>query len=479
MNEYVLLMMVFGVIVSFPNWRLGMLVCILTGFLADPARKLMTDQPVYMAVIVGVIFATVILSFIFRNGLIDLGKIHFWRNALSKPFHIFLLWLLYEAIVSLLNYQNPMIAAIGMLSYLGPFPAFIIGYYYGLRAQDMQRFMKIYISVAVLMVSGIYLSYYGVDWAVLKEISRGVPMYSPYTISGYLNAYPGFYRSTEGAAWHINTTVCFIIILAVSRKLSWPKLVVAAVIILLVGAGMMTGRRKLLVEILNFVCLYTAILFYFRHGAGRLAGISLLIVALVAGGITFGGYGNLSDIDEQYRPYIYRGMTVFGEIDERFHLSGVRMVEWALDRYGLLGGGLGVASQGTQHFGGGASVFGGSGEGGLGKIVAELGVPGLLIIIWMMGSIFSYSWKMMKIVSKYKSPLTPLFYGLFSFLCVNILSFIIATQIYGDMFVLLILGWVVGFFAALAQVIITTGKVHAETVKKGAIHVNKSVLHMI
>ena len=95
-----------------------------------------------------------------------------------------------------------------------------------------------------------------------------------------------------------------------------------------------------------------------------------------------------------------------------------------------------------------------------------------------MGSVFSYSWKMMKIVSKYKSPFTPLFYGLFSFLCVNILSFIIATQIFGDMFVLLMLGWVLGFFAALAQVIITTGNVHAETMKEGAIHINKSMLPM-
>ena len=304
-------------------------------------------------------------------------------------------------------------------------------------------------------------------------------MYSPYTISGYLTAYPGFYRSTEGAAWHINTAACFIIILAVSRKLSWPKLAVAAMIILLIGAGMMTGRRKLLVEIINFVCLYTAILFYFRHGASRLAGISLLIVALVVGIITFGGYESLSDIDEQYRPYVYRGMTVFGEIDERFHLSGVRMVGWALDSYGMLGGGLGVASQGTQHFGGGGQVFGGSGEGGLGKIVAELGVPGLLIIIWMMGSVLRYCWKLMKIVSKYKSPLTPLFYGLFSFLCVNVISFIIATQVFGDMFVLLMLGWVLGFFAALAQVIITTGNYRVGTLKDGPADVNKGVVHTI
>jgi len=476
MNEYVLLLILLGVVVSFPNWRLGMLVCILIGFLADPARKLMTDQPVYMVVIVGVIFATVILSFIFRNGFINLGKIHFWRKALSTPFKLFFLWLIYEAIVSLLNYQNPMLTAIGMLSYLGPFPAFIIGYYYGLRVQDIQRFMIIYISVAILMVSGIYLSYYGIDWAVLKEVSKGVPMYSAYTVSGYLVPYPGFLRSTEGAAWHINTAVCFIIMLAVSRKLRWPKIAIAALIILLISAGMMTGRRKLLVEILNFIFIYSAILFNFRQGAGRMAGISLLIAALVIGIVTVGGYESLSDIDEHYRPYIYRGITVFGEIDERVHLTGISMVEWALDSYGLLGGGLGVASQGAQHFGGGATIFGGSGEGGLGKIVAELGVPGLLIIVWMMGSVFTYSWKMMKKVSKYKSSLTPLFYGLFSFLCVNIISFVIATQIYGDMFVQLILGWVMGFFAALAEVIVRTGYVRLVTQRSGAMPVYKGTI---
>ena len=48
--------------------------------------------------------------------------------------------------------------------------------------------------------------------------------------------------------------------------------------------------------------------------------------------------------------------------------------------------------------------------------------------------------------------------GLAAFLGTNLLLFIIATQIYGDLFVLLLLGCFLGFADAIAQVILQGGK---------------------
>ena len=119
---------------------------------------------------------------------------------------------------------------------------------------------------------------------------------------------------------------------------------------------------------------------------------------------------------------------------------GLEPVQWAIDGFGWLGGGLGVASQGAQHFGGGAEVFGGAGEGGLGKITAELGVPGLVIALWFGFAAVRYGWHVLMFVSQRSATVARLAYGLVAFLVANLAVFFVATQVFGDLFVLLAAG---------------------------------------
>jgi hypothetical protein len=135
-------------------------------------------------------------------------------------------------------------------------------------------------------------------------------------------------------------------------------------------------------------------------------------------------------------------------IADRFVDLGLEPVRWAVEGFGWFGGGLGVASQGAQHFGGGAGVFGGAGEGGLGKITAELGVPGLVIVLWFGLAAMRYGWHVLVFVSRRSTAVARLAYGLVAFLVANLSVFFIATQLFGDLFVLLILGLVAGFFLA-------------------------------
>jgi O-antigen ligase len=132
---------------------------------------------------------------------------------------------------------------------------------------------------------------------------------------------------------------------------------------------------------------------------------------------------------------------------------------WTYDKYGLFGAGLGTGTQGTQHFGGGGAVGSGAAEGGLGKITLELGIPGLFVMGWIAIVIFRYLWQIMRLASRHSRRLGRLSFGFFSFLVANLAGFSVATQAFGDLFILLILSWTLGFL--LAVPILVEREVHA------------------
>src|SRR5262249_7002605 len=125
---------------------------------------------------------------------------------------------------------------------------------------------------------------------------------------------------------------------------------------------------------------------------------------------------------------------------------GIAPEEWAYEEFGLFGAGLGTGTQGTQNFGGGIS---GASEGGLGKITLELGVPGLFVMGWIAILVFRSIWTNMGVASRHSRRLVLLSFGFFSFLVANVAGFSVATQAYGDIFILLILSWIVGFLLAV------------------------------
>ena len=140
--------------------------------------------------------------------------------------------------------------------------------------------------------------------------------------------------------------------------------------------------------------------------------------------------------------------NAFEEVPSRFVELGIAPVMWAYDSYGLFGAGLGVGTQGTQYFGGGGAIAGAA-EGGLGKITLELGVPGLFVMGWIAILIFRHFWQIMRVASRHSRRMARLSFGLFSFLVANVAGFSVATQAYGDLFILLILSWTLGFLFAV------------------------------
>jgi hypothetical protein len=87
-------------------------------------------------------------------------------------------------------------------------------------------------------------------------------------------------------------------------------------------------------------------------------------------------------------------------------------------------------------------MVGGGAEGGLGRIVTELGLPGLFVIVWLVLSLGLFTWR--SIGRGLSGSRASLQSGLAAFVAANAVTFVVTSQVFGDIFVLLILGWTVG-----------------------------------
>ena len=107
----------------------------------------------------------------------------------------------------------------------------------------------------------------------------------------------------------------------------------------IVGLGMLTGRRKFLVEIIVFASAYVTLLLYFGRGA-KLALLSgfigligyLAFTLLVPDSPTGGATSRIVSVrDEQYVNYVSRTKSVFDDVPDRFNELGLAPISWAYD----------------------------------------------------------------------------------------------------------------------------------------------------
>jgi len=437
------------VFVALVDWRKGLFAMVVVAFLQDPARKLDIERPVYFTLLVGIVFAAAYLR-AQVNTRFTPAQLPGWKHFMRTPFILLLVLLVAQAVNAMVSYGNPTIVGIGALSYLAPLPALFAGYHFALKRgrAGIENWLTWYLIAALIMLPGILLEYSGFDWQVLGDVGEGLLFFQD---DSNLTAHAGFFRASEMAAWHTATAVCVLLLLSSMRRISIKRMAaVVGIVVALLAIGMLTGRRKIFVEITIFVTVYVSLVALFGKG-----GVKLAVGVIVGGLLSYvlviwmaDQQPLVSNDAAPFQRYAERSATVAGGVADRSVELGVAPVEWAIDGFGWLGGGLGVASQGAQHFGGGSGVFGGAGEGGLGKITAELGVPGLAIVLWFGFAAMRYGRHVLVFASLRSTAVARLAYGLAAFLIANLAVFFIATQLFGDLFVLLMLGLVAGFFLA-------------------------------
>jgi len=440
-------------VLSFLNMRLGIYAILFIGFLQDPLRKLVPGEPVYMSVLVVIFAFATYMGGRMQHTMLRLDTVPEWQQRLKSISLVFLVLILLQCMAAFAYTGSLFLAGIGFMAYLSPFPALQLSYSFANRSERIVAFLRLYLLINALMCAGVYLSQMGIDWTVLHTVGEDLIVYS---LEGSAIALPaGFYRTPELAAWHCASGACIALALGLSSRRQTTLWSHGLLAVFFVGAVLLSGRRKFLVEIVVFLPVFLFFLYRLRLASTKfLSGVAL--AALVGVGLATSGIAS-DDTIANFRDASARGEardeSMAEELLGRVHLMTVQSLPYVIEQNGFFGSGAGSGSQGAQYFGGGSDLVGLAAEGGLGKVLAELGVPGLLVLLALGFTLVAYVWQTLKLVSKHSPRIANLTAGLTAFLIANGIVFVTAAQAFGDLFVLLILGFMLGFIIAIRRLV--------------------------
>jgi len=154
-------------------------------------RKMLPGEPMYMIILVGVVFAAGTAGFIAQRGFKTITEIQMWTPRFKAPIMLFIMLLLFQSIYSYLSYNNIIIVGIGLMSYLAPMFAIAISYFAISDSSEFRRTLWIYCIFALLLAASVYLSFSGNEHQLLKEVGSGLLIYDQGTI---LKAHAGYMR---------------------------------------------------------------------------------------------------------------------------------------------------------------------------------------------------------------------------------------------------------------------------------------------
>jgi hypothetical protein len=433
------------------NWRNALLYSIVIGFLQDPLRKIAPNQPAFYVglVLVGITLSALLIYS--RVGRLNLAMLFSGDRRLSSMVEVFLGLLLLQSVNSFMNFGSPALTLVGLGFYLAPLITLWLGFQFALQPSAVQKFLRLYLVMALLFAFTLLLSYRGYQSPLFKEVGQGLQIHIS-ELGEYVQGYVGFWRSSEVAAWHLGTACCFVLILGVSSRR--PALITLASVLMisLLVMSTLTGRRKVLTLVAGFLAFFLLLISWrgdprvrssLLAGAGGGVVLLLLLISLGGDPTSEGMLG----------VYIRRGGTVWEDIGERFDTLGFNAIGLAIKSAGPFGFGVGAAAQGARSLGLQTANTFGSSEGGLGRVTAELGLAGIALFAVVLALLAFLYWRIIRQL-RYAPPSYGLMnLGLMAFVAANVPNFAAASQVYGDPFVLSILGLSAGFVLACPAVI--------------------------
>jgi len=440
-NEALVLCAAAVLLVALANWRAALLLALCAGFGQDVVRKLTPGEPLYMVLLFAPLFAAAALGLLLRGGTLRPGPMFRLHPVLRAPVLVFLAVVAMQVLVTLAGTGSMVLAGIGTMVYVLPFLALVVAMYFARDLDAIVIALRCHVLLSVVFSAGVYLDVAGYPHGILDSVGVGLFIYPPE--GGVLELPSGLFRSPETAAWHGATAAALASVLILVRRFPGGALPGLLVILFLAGAVVLTGRRKMVVELVVFASVFAALLAFYR-------GRGLRLVALLGGLSALLAVGQMLFVPDhaavQVRPYVSRYDTVAQEATARLRASTVGSLRWVVQRNGWLGSGAGTASQGASHFGGGAPLVGYAAEGGLAKLLAELGVHGLLAAAWVAAALAlagHASLRRLHAAGAWRHGIACT--GLAALLIANVLVFATASQVFGDPFVLTLLGLLLGF----------------------------------
>jgi hypothetical protein len=418
------------------DWRRAWLLVMLCGVIQDPVRKLTGDSPVYISFLVVVLYAVILFAARndMRRHIVDFT--HRFQT-ISTGIVVFVFLLIIAALNGAVTYgldkwKAPMIS---FVTYIIPMIAALLGYTWLQREEMLMRWLRLYAAATSVALIGTVLEYFRVQSPLLGLVSFEGD-YIRHLPGIQIRMLSGIYRSPDVMAWHAGMLTAIGVAMALRAGLRRQMLVWSGVAAWGFINCMIAGRRKAIYFVLVF-----CVSFLWRYMrrvqvAQVFASLGLLLIVFLV-------VRQLSS-DEDTSVYTRGAMASQQELGQRFEGGMVQTFR----EVGLMGAGLGTATQGVHHLLGSNSI--GWQEGGLGKVAMEVGLPGLVALFIMLILIGRM---LMTLTSIHDVPGSSQFMRvmLFALVTANAAGFVASAQAYTDAVLALTAGFLVGgLFASAA-----------------------------
>jgi hypothetical protein len=440
------------------NWRAGLLITVVIGFLQDPIRKITPNQPsTFVGLVLLAFVLTILVIYEKKQGRIELRSMFWTVPEILEWIPLYFAVIAAQAMNSFFRFGDIQLMGLGIAFYIAPAVAIWAGYEVGCSPKALRQVIITYLALCSLFAISAWLDLRGLDNIFFQEVGAGIMI----TFEGFsASGVSGLWRTSEVAAWHLAAGACFSIVMAVSaqrRETQVPLILLAAVFAYLT---IPTGRRKALVLVLVFTAFY---LLLFSRRASPASRERVISSVLGGSAMAYGAYALflITAKGDSFDLYLNRSLSAKDELLERFQSQGIGALLRALDV--SQGWGLGVgagANLGNLKLSASAQAVRQSiqslsyvAEGGGGRIVAELGLPGLVVGIVLAALILLTFRRNFRLLSLLEPRLAFLLLGLVAFGLANVVFFFSAAQVYSDPFILILLGICFGSFLAVPTLI--------------------------
>ena len=409
--------LVFSSLVALRDWRRAWLHIVLCGVLQDPVRKLTAGTPVAISFLVLIPYAAILFGA--REELLANGREFGRRFPRIASAGVLVMVCVALGVLNgfftfgLDLWQVPMLS---LFTYLAPIPAFLVGYTYLRREEMLYRFFTVYGVITSLALVSVALEYFRVHSPILGAVTFSHD-YVRHLPGLQVRLLSGTYRGPDVMAWHAATLTAIAIVMALRHGFRMRGVVWMTV----AGSGflacMVSGRRKAVYYVVSFV-----LVFLWRY-LPRFRSSQFMAIAVTL--VLMGGVVNHLASNETSNAYARGAATTTSEILKRLE-GGVRET---VRQSGILGAGLGMATQGTHHLAGDRNL--GWQEGGLAKLAVEVGVPGLLAVMYLLFTIIRL---LLTLTAIPDVPGSSQFARavLFALLTANVVGFMASAQSYTD-----------------------------------------------
>jgi hypothetical protein len=443
----VLLFLGFIIIVSEYQWKGAILYTILAGFIQDPLRKLSEVDSSYFAAISLIFFLLTFLVLKSSQKRWNLDLICWLNPAIITFLPVFFYLLVLQSLNSFARFSDFRLSIVGILFYIIPLISLWVGFNIACDLKFLRQVIIVYVILCSLTAFTILLNLWGLESNLFNEVGPGIE------ITGTGTGFSGFWRTSEIAGWHLAAGSCFSFILGMTETKSFQQILYFMLSLGMSFLTITTGRRKSLGLVIIFASLF--LLYYSFNIKGNKftrAIMSFLGVAV----ISMSMYGLIfsSETQTALEPFLDRSTTLtVEESQDRFQVQGIGAFLRGIQVAGPIGYGLGVGSNaGNTGIGEARQEIRSIGyisEGGAGRLIIELGIIGLAILTYLIIQAIILYFRNFLLSRKLLNFGSDFLVGLTLFALANMVTFVSASQLYSDPFVLIMIGICLGSFLSI------------------------------